>query len=305
MSDIVVTAGSTYLDIDAYASIIALTELLKLKGTNAISYSSASFNYSICKSLVINDKLKTEIPENCILDNPKFIVVDVSDPGYLEKIISVDKVIAVYDHHIGFQDYWTSRIGDNAHIEFIGAAATLIYREWKNANMQDYMSINTAKLLISAILDNTLNLMSANTTEEDRTAFCELCEKAKVDREWCDSYFAEVQKSIESDLQNALFGDVKNICDNPVLPEYMSQLALWNAESVLSRLSKIRQWFNGRYDQWFLNIIDIKHECNYFVCNSAEHQKKVEMIFDVVFQNGVAKTNVLYLRKEIIKSTAF
>ena len=38
---IIVTAGSSYLDIDAYACCIALKELFLLQGTDAIAYSPA------------------------------------------------------------------------------------------------------------------------------------------------------------------------------------------------------------------------------------------------------------------------
>ena len=56
----------------------------------------------------------------------------------------------------------------------IGAAATLIYREWRTYGKEGRMSPATARLLIAAILDNTLNLTSSNTTEEDRETFAAL-----------------------------------------------------------------------------------------------------------------------------------
>jgi hypothetical protein len=143
------------------------------------------------------------------------------------------------------------------------------------------------------------------TTQEDIDTFNELCSYAKVEKEWCGRYFLEVQKSVEADLKNTLFGDVKTIRDNPVLPSYMGQLAIWDVESILDHLPDIRGWFNGRFDTWMLNIIDIQHNCNYFFCDSAEHQKKIEKTFDVHFEAGIARTSVSYLRKEIIKKTLF
>lgn len=305
MDCFILTAGSTYLDIDAYACMVAMTELLCLQGKNAIAYSQAKGNYSICKSLVKEGQISSEVPIDCSSENFRYIVVDVSDPDYLEKSVPLTNVTAVYDHHVGFKDYWTSRIGENARIEFIGAAATLIYREWKKAGLTPKMRSSTAKLLIAAILDNTLNLTSSVTTKEDVDTFAELCKIAGVDETFSAAYFSEVQKSVEADLKNALFGDVKTIRNNPVLPSYMGQMAVWNVESVIARLPEIRAWFDDRYDSWMLNIIDIQHNCNYFVCDSTEHQRKIEKVFDVQFKSGIAKTPVSYLRKEIIKKTVF
>lgn len=249
--------------------------------------------------------MQTELPRGYATESAKFVIVDVSDPNYLAKNVPLDNVTAVYDHHVGFKDYWTSRIGENARIEFIGAAATLIYREWKKAGLTPKMRSSTAKLLIAAILDNTLNLTSSVTTKEDVDTFAELCKIAGVDETFLAAYFSEVQKSVEADLKNALFGDVKSLRENPVLPSYMGQIAVWNVESVIARLPEIRAWFDDRYDSWMLNIIDIQHNCNYFVCDSTEHQRKIEKVFDVQFKSGIAKTPVSYLRKEIIKKTVF
>lgn len=296
----IITAGSTYLDIDAYACIVAMTELLTLKGENVIGYSKAPCNYSVCDMLKKEGQIFRELPQGVSTDDAKYIIVDVSDPDFLKSSVYLDNVIEIYDHHVGFESFWTSRIGAGAHIEFIGAAATLIYREWKRANKQDEMSPDTAKLLVAAILDNTLNLTSANTTKEDVLTFNELCRIAKVDEKWCDLYFSEVQKNVESDLKNALFGDIKTIKDNDILPSRMSQICLWDAEHILDRLPQIRKWFANE-DSWMINVIDIKHRCNYFLCDSAIHQCKIEKLFEVKFEAGVAKTKDMFLRKEIIK----
>jgi hypothetical protein len=162
------------------------------------------------------------------------------------------------------------------------------------------MPLPTARLLIAAILDNTLNLTSSNTTDEDKTVFRELCEYAAVGEEWCAAYFSEVQAGVEADLRNALHNDTKTVRNNPVLPEKVAQLCVWDAESILRRLPEIRGWFEGA---WMLNLIDLQHRCSYFVCDDPFYQQKIGSLFGVLFENGVAKTPVSYLRKEIIKKT--
>lgn len=299
----IITAGSTYLDIDAYACCVAMAELLRLKGENAVAYSNAPCNYSVCKSLIKEGQILQELPADVSAENSRYIIVDVSDPEFLKSSVPLDNVIGIYDHHVGFEEYWINRIGDCAHIEFIGAAATLIYREWKKSGLQDKISRSTALLLIAAILDNTLNLTSNNTTSEDIEVFNELCKKEHIDEEWCASYFSEVQTSVEADLKNALLNDIKTIRNNAVLPSKIAQLCVWNANSILAKLSEIRVLFSQVTDNWMLNIVDIKNRCSYFVCDDSYHQKKIEKVFDVRFKEDIAKTAVPYLRKEIIKKT--
>ena len=302
-SNIIITAGSTYLDIDAYACCVAMAELQQLQGKKAIAYSKAPCNYSVCQSLIKEGQITKELPSGESVDNVKYIIVDVSDPDFLKSSVPLDNVIGIYDHHVGFEEYWTSRIGGKACIEFIGAAATLIYREWKKAGLQKQMSRSTALLLVAAILDNTLNLTSSNTTQEDIASFNELCEKENINEEWCASYFSEVQSNVEADLKNAIFGDLKTVRNNPVLPPKVAQACVWDANKLLLRLPDIRAWFSEISGSWMLNVIDIKHKCSYFVCDDEYYQAKIEKVFNVRFESGVAQTQKSYLRKEIIRKT--
>lgn len=299
----IITAGSTYLDIDAYACMVAMAELLNLQGIPALAFSEAPCNYSVCSSLTMEGQIACKLPSDFDGNDAKYIIVDVSDPEFLKNSVPLDRVIAVYDHHVGFEDYWTSRIGDGSYIEFIGAAATLIYREWERAGLTHEMKISTAKLLIAAILDNTLNLTSSNTTPEDIEVFRALCAYADVGEEFRASYFSEVQKSVEADLKNALFGDIKTVRDNPILPPRVAQLCVWNAESVLARLDEVRSWFAPLCEPWMINLIDLSGNCCYFVCEDENYGEKIARVFDVRFEAGIAKTKEPYLRKQIIKKT--
>lgn len=300
---VIITAGSNYLDIDAYACMVAMAELLNLQGVNAVAYSKAPCNYSVCESIINEGQVFRELPSDINDENTKYIIVDVSDPDFIKDFLPVEKVIKVYDHHVGFEEFWANRIGDNAHIEFIGAAATLIYREWQKAGFQDKINPQTAKLLIAAILDNTLNLTSTNTTPEDIDVFNKLCDIANVDKDWCATYFSEVQQSVEADLKNAMFNDIKSVRNNPVLPPKVAQLCVWDASSILARLDEMRGWFEDSEEGFMINIIDLKSSCSYFVCDDETSQKKIEKIFDISFEKGIAKTEKPYLRKQIIRNT--
>lgn len=300
---LILTAGSTYLDIDAYACMVAMSELYALQGVEAVAWSDAPCNYSVCPSLVREGQVLRELPSDAWEREAAYVIVDVSDPAFLDQSVPLERVTAVYDHHVGFEGYWRARVGANAKIEFIGAAATLIYREWKSAGLEKQMSRESAKLLCAAILDNTLDLTSANTTGEDRDAFRELCVLAGVGEAWRGEYFSEVQRTVEADLKNALLGDLKSVRDNPVLPPLVAQLCVWDAKSVLDRLTEMRQWFRELPEPWLINLIDLKHRCNYFLCEDEDHQQRLAQAFDAAFRDGAARTDRTYLRKELIKKT--
>lgn len=297
----VITAGSNYLDIDAYACCVAMKELLVLQGEKVVAYSSAVVNYSVCQMLVEDGQLLKNFPSEIDKDDVKYIIVDVSDPNYIKDSVPLEKVAKVYDHHVGYEDYWRARIGDGMHIEFIGAAATLIYREWKNAGLQDKMSPSTARLLVAAILDNTLNLNSSNTTAEDVEAYKALCRKGNIDDSWREIYFSHVQESVDADLKNALFNDLKTFSQCEYLPPSIAQLCVWDVNCFFERLGDVRRWFDDLSTPWMINLIDINKSCSYFVCDDSCFQKKIQDVFGVFFQNGVAKSKVPYLRKEILK----
>ena len=298
----VVTSGSSYLDIDAYACCVAMRDFLLLQGRNAMAYSSAIINYSIPQCIAELGLINKSLPKEIGTAKVQYIIVDVSDPSYLDKNISISDVIEVYDHHVGYEDYWNDKIGrSNTHIEFIGAAATLIYRLFVSCGLQDQMIKSTAKLLVAAILDNTLNLTSKNTTEEDRRAFANLCRMADVDSEWCVHYFSEVQKQIEDNLYSAIFGDIKHIKHSALLPDRIAQLCVWDALKTLDKLTNIRKWFGESGNTWLLNIVDIQKHCSFCVCDNKYYQKILEKAFGCTFINDFAQLSTPYLRKEIIK----
>lgn len=299
----IITAGSRYLDIDAYACCVALRELLELKGERAVAFSKAKHNYSVCDSLIIDGQMTDELPPDYSAKKSRYIICDVSDPDYIKDGAPLDNVAEIFDHHTGFEKFWYDRIGDKAHIEFIGAAATLIYREWVSSGLFDRMSRPTALLLIAAILDNTLDMTSSIVTDMDCKAFEALCKKENISEEWRASYFSEVQDSIEADLQNALFNDLKIMRDHPVIPTLFGQLCIWDSQRIVDRLGEIREWFDSKAESWMLNIIDIKRRCSCFVCPDETRRKRLEDIFKVRFDHDVATAQKSYLRKEIIKIT--
>lgn len=298
----IVTSGLEFLDIDAYAGCIAYAELLRLKGMDAVAFSSATINESVPKTVRSWDvSFSNTYKKN---DEDTFILIDVSEPDYLEKYVEINRVEEVIDHHVGFEEYWQSRIGDKSNIEFLGAACTQVYEKWTAANLLSDMSETSARLLISGILDNTLNFKANVTTPRDKMAYKELLKIAHLPSDWSAQYFSECQESIFSDIQDALKNDTKimrfsNIDANSIA---FGQLVIWNAKKVLNEYrSIVEQTMETISDNWFINVVSIDEGRSYFLSSNEIVEKWATKVLDIHFLSRLGKADRLWLRKEVFK----
>ena len=211
---VVITSGSKYIDIDAYASCIAYANLLNLKGKEAKAVSSAKTNESIPSSLLkLNIGLDNYEPSK----EDEFIIIDVSNKAYFDKIVNEDKIIEVIDHHVGYEEYWKNKLQDKAKIEFLGSVATLIVEIYEKEGLMHKITKELAILLISAILDNTLNLKAKVTSKRDIVVY-EKLERIIQDRKYPEKYFLECESQINKDLKLAIENDTKTECVSSILP---------------------------------------------------------------------------------------
>ena len=298
----VVTAGPSFLDIDAYACSVAYAELLRLMGEDAIAYSSATMNESITKTIRSWDvSFSTEHTPS---DKDTFILVDVSDPDYLDKAVNINRVEEVIDHHVGFEEFWRERIGEKADIEFIGAACTQIYEKWLAAGLVGSMSETSARLLISGILDNTLNFKATVTTDRDRVAYEALLKIANLPEDWTAQYFSECQGSIFNNIEYALANDTKMMKFNNIKTDAIAfgQLVIWSGERATNEYrASIEISMAAKSENWFVNIVSISEGKSYLLCSNEIVQEWAEKVLDIQFTNNIAQANRLWLRKEIFK----
>lgn len=296
---IIVTSGSTYLDIDAYGGCIAYAELLNLLGKPAKAVSSAPLNASITPAVLAwGAKLDSHVSS----PGDRFVLVDVSDPAHLDPCVALDNVIEVFDHHSGFEEYWHDRLGTKASIERIGAACTAIFECWDASSAADRMSTTTARLLLTAILENTLNFLAHATTDRDIAAYEALLDIAGLPDDWARRYFLGCQSGIESDLDGAIRRDTKSFSRTSILPVFMGQITVWDGLSIINNMkTRIRESMEGFGDDWVLNVISISDERSFLVAENADSQQKLSMLLGVEFCDGIAVCNRPYLRKEILR----
>lgn len=296
----IVTAGNKYIDIDAYASCIAYANLLKLKGIHAKAVSTAKINETITPNLL---KLNAQLENYEKSDNDEFIIVDVSSKSYFDNIVNEDKIIEIIDHHVGYEEYWKNKLGEKAKIEFIGAVATLIVELYEKENLIEKMSKDIAYLLMSAILDNTLNFKARITTDRDKTAYKKLELIVGDEEHYAEKYFKECQLAIERNLKNAIENDTKIEKTSAILPPVFGQIILWNKEKILENKDSIYNILNNIGTNWMINLICLEEGKSYIIASNLEVQAELEKLLNGEFKQDIMELEDVWLRKEIIKKS--
>jgi len=295
----IVTAGKAFTDIDAYGGCIAYAELLQKQGIDAKAVSTAPLNESITKTVRSWDApLDTTYTPS---DDDTFTLVDVSEAKHFESFVDLDRIDMVIDHHPGFEAFWRERIGDNAHIEAVGAACTQVYELWQQAGLLDRMSAVSAKLLVCGILDNTLNFGAAITTDRDKAAYGDLMKRSGLPEDWPATYFSECQEQVLTDLLAAAKNDTKTLEFRTFsVPMRVGQVVVWDAGSVLDAKTTLEQVVGGTEPYWFVNIVSIAEGKSYLYATSGAVKVWLAELLDVSFDGDLAAASRMWLRKEIL-----
>ncbi|MCM8742868.1 DHH family phosphoesterase [Pseudomonas koreensis] len=295
----IITSGASYLDIDAYACCIAYAELLNLQGLPARAVSSAKPNSSVSPTVLSwGVAFQRYTPQA----NDAFVLVDVSDHHHFDPLVVLDQVVEVIDHHPGYERYWTERLGSAADIRPIGAAATLVFQRWQAAGLLPRISAQSAALLATAILDNTLNFTGQMTSDADIEAYEVLAQRANLPANWPEQYFLECQAAIEADLQTALAADLKRFNPDSNLPQVFAQMTVWDADALLdSHRSEICAWMAGQGEDWLLNVISIRDGQSCLLAEPQVSQQTLNRLLPLQWRAAVAVVKPSMLRKELLK----
>ncbi len=301
MKPTIITAGETFTDIDVLACAVGYSELLTLEGKKNEVVLPGVFNSSITPILRAWDLKYATTPTDPDSD---VVLVDVSELAYVAKFVQPQQVVEIYDHRFGFQDFWKEKLGAHAHIEFVGACATLIWEEYKKRGFANKISPLSANLLTIAILSNTLNFGASVTDERDIVAFEELKKYIDMPDDWTGNYFEEVEKDIYKDVGQAITSDTKTLSLPTVdFPIVMGQLELWDASTFLTQHKLKAKTALEKFGQaeWFLSIPSISEKKNYMYTESKKIKELLPKIIPISFDGDVGVTDTLWLRKEIRK----
>ena len=230
--------------------------------------------------------------------------MDVSEPKYIATAATIGTITEVYDHHPGFEAYWQERIGERAHIELIGACATLIWEEYEKRGKADEISELSARLLAVAILSNTLNFGAIITHERDRRAFDALWKKSDLPDVWIADYFAEQEATVMGNVVQTIKDDTKVFeLANVPFPFTIGQLELWDGSGFLKRESAAvtTALASFGHPHWIMSIPSLSERRNHFYTEHPEVKALFERGLGLKFAGDYATSDRLWLRKEMLK----
>jgi len=301
----IVSSGKSFTDIDGFACAIAYAELLRLENKEAVAVLVGVLNHSVTKLTL--EQSRDYLTEYKPTDEDHFIYVDLSGPEQFA-FPNENKIVEIYDHHYGMENYWQERLGVNSHIERVGAAATLIWEEFKKRGLAEKISAGSANLLAIAILQNTLNFSSTETNERDLLAFKELGSHTTLPNNWQKLYFEEISNELEKNFSETLANDTKtfeNFFDDEKTFVF-SQLEI--AENQIKFLEHHKKeidtyWTNFPNKICLINIPDINSKTSLFYSdNPAWLHEKIQSLFSEVLETSAEWLLVpIHQRKQILK----
>jgi len=293
---IVLTVGKSYVDIDGYASCLAYRELLKMQGIESKFVTNATFNYSITKNLL---DLPYSVDDYEVNNDDKFIIMDLSNKDFFPNFVEEDNIIELIDHHPGFEKYWDDRLSKKAVIEEIGSVATIIVEKYEKSNLIQKIDKDIAKLLMAAILDNTLNFTAKITNNRDIRAYNKL-QSILGQLDFDDSYFNECQNIIENNLEESIVNDLKYQKTNEYLPDIIGQLTIWDINRLINQFDKVKQIMKLKGNKWIINIICLKDNTSYVMCSDDVIKQNINKLFDCKYNDDLLLIKPARLRKEIM-----
>lgn len=286
-------------DLDGVACAIAYAELLTKQGHPAIAgvfgtlHREAQF---VFKTFHITPP---ENAESIIAAQTKVILVDASDTTGISEKIQSEQVIEIIDHRkVNRSDKFPNA---KVQIELVGAAATLIGEKFIETKIA--ISPESAALLYSAIVSNTINFQANVTTNRDKRTSDWLKTFITLPDDYTHEMFAyksritgPLKEVFLQDFAKFTFGG-KRISVIQLEIIEVDTFMDTHREEIKNALAEIKK--ENNLDMIFLTCIDIERGYNRFVAVDDASKELVEKTMGVTFANDIAQRNGIIMRKEI------
>ncbi|MGV2842180.1 manganese-dependent inorganic pyrophosphatase, partial [Vibrio cyclitrophicus] len=170
----ILVVGHKNPDSDSICSALVATELLKARGEEATPIRQGEINRETQHILEVAGAEKPELRTS--VAGEKIWLVDYSDLAQAPDDVADAEIVGIVDHH---------RLGDvmtvnpmEAWIWPVGCTNTVLFNMFKIEGHA--ISQQIAKLMMSAILSDTVGFASPTCTQKDKDAVAELAEIAGV-----------------------------------------------------------------------------------------------------------------------------
>lgn len=297
MQNITLITGYKNPDLDTYACVYAYSEFFKKTRKNVIGAVSGIIHR---EAEFVVDKFNINKLKD-LQSVSKYDEVILVDTDYVSGI-SDDKIVEVVDHR---KVHEADRLKNlkRKQIELVGACATLIaekfYREKINPSKE------SAVLLYSAIVSNTINFQGKVTTSRDRKMFKWLEEFINVEKGYIEEMFQAKSDLGNRSLKEILREDWKilEINQNKVC---IIQLEIIEVNKFLGERQKeiegVMRTYGEEYnfDYIFFTVIDILKGFNKIIVIDSKSKEMLRNSLRLEFEKNTAQTDSVLMRKEII-----
>ncbi len=292
---------TSYLDpdLDGTACAFAYAEFLTKTGIPAVACIFGSLHR---EAQFVVDKFNIngfEDGTKLINLKSKVILGDASDLKGISKLIKPEQVIEVIDH----RKVHEAHLFPNAkvQIELVGSAATLIAEKFKQQNVP--ISRESAALLYSAVISNTINFKAGVTTERDVKIAQWLNDSLKLDGKYVEEMFeykskivGSLKTTVEHDFALFEFNRVKlGIAQLEIVN--VDNFVLQNEKELLNIIKSLEE--ENKLNLVFATLIDVKKATNTFVAPSKKMQELLVKCFQVKFNEFIAKREGILMRKQL------
>ncbi len=286
-------------DVDGTACSYAYSEFLRNKNINA---QAGVFGKVHKEAQFVLDKFNIKIKnaEKLINEYKKIILVDASEILRIPSKIKAEQIIEIIDHRKS--EDLKKFPGAITQVELVGSCATLITERFKKEKIE--ISKESAILLFSAIVSNTLNFKGKLTTVRDKNMAEWLKEKVDIPEDYVHQMFSHKSKFTEP-LKDVLLSDFKDF-ESTNGKIGIAQLEIVNVDDFINKnllelqelLQKIKNERSVQY--MFLNCIDLEKGFNIFVAIEKETKEILTSTLGINFKKNIAKTDHHIMRKEMV-----
>ncbi len=184
------------------------------------------------EALFVLRQFNMQIPEQVeSIEGMSVVLVDHNEKEHSAKGYENANIIEVIDHHrIGFKNDKTIKFTARP----VGSTATIISQEYAN------MDQNTAGLLLSAILSDTLLFRSNTTSEQDKQEAIRLAKIARIDLQRWGEELIRVKTNIQEKSPRELIEDnnKKTMLNNYTIE--VSKIVVMDFEQVEKYITDFR-----------------------------------------------------------------
>ena len=286
-------------DLDGTACAFAYAELLNKQNRDAVAVILGNPHR---EAQFVLDKYSIGINKIESLNEvyKGIILVDASDLEALPSSTKPEQVIEIIDHRKlnDSENFLNAKV----QIELVGACATLIAERFQQNNIT--IPKESAILLYSAIVSNTVNFQNNVTTSRDKDMAIWLTKQIELPPNFIHEMFI-YKSNFTKPLKDTIIEDFKafQIHDKTV---GIAQLEIINANDYIkNNLSEIKNILleikqQQTLDYTFLNCIDLEGQGNTFVALNEDDEKLLKKVLNVKFDNSIANGDHIMMRKEIV-----